>query len=146
MRKRARDFRNAGDPSVAIKPAETRWLLVKNPRFGDVPSEPEYVWVEEDKVPTTFTTLDPRQERDHRAAGGRRASTARRPAAGKISPRQACRTQHGRHDGASRRGARAAKAPAAATAIGRAAARDERQGAGGPTARTASSTSTRRAS
>lgn len=48
---------NAGDPSVAIKPAETRWLLIKNPRFGDVPSEPEYVWVEEDKIPTTFTTL-----------------------------------------------------------------------------------------
>src|ERR687887_894800 len=46
-----------GDPSVAIKSAETRWLLIKNPRFGDVPSEPEYVWVEEDKVPTTITTL-----------------------------------------------------------------------------------------
>src|SRR5262249_61882995 len=48
---------NSGDPSVAIKSAETRWLLVKNPRFGDVPSEPEYIWVEEDKIPTTFTTL-----------------------------------------------------------------------------------------
>jgi hypothetical protein len=48
---------NTGDPSVAIKPAETRWLLIKNPRFGDVPSEPEYVWVEEDKIPITFTTL-----------------------------------------------------------------------------------------
>src|SRR5262252_5225854 len=48
---------NAGDPSVTIKSAETRWLLIKNPRFGDVPSEPEYVWVEEDKIPTTFTTL-----------------------------------------------------------------------------------------
>src|SRR5437870_8414198 len=46
-----------GDPSVTIKPAETRWLLIKNPRFGDVPSEPEYVWVEEDKIPITFTTL-----------------------------------------------------------------------------------------
>src|SRR5438094_6331261 len=46
-----------GDPSVAIKSAETRWLLIKNPRFGDVPSEPEYVWVEEDKIPITFTTL-----------------------------------------------------------------------------------------
>jgi len=43
-----------GDPSVAIRPAETRWVLIKNPRFGDVPSEPEYVWVEEDKIP--FTT------------------------------------------------------------------------------------------
>ncbi len=46
-----------GDPSVAIKSAETRWLLIKNPRFGDVPSEPEYVWVEEDKIPFTFTGL-----------------------------------------------------------------------------------------
>ena len=42
---------------MALKPAETRWLLVKNPRFGDVPSEPEYMWVKEDKVPTTITTL-----------------------------------------------------------------------------------------
>src|SRR5437773_5557544 len=46
-----------GDPSVAIKAAETRWLLIKNPRFGDVPSEPEYIWVEDDKVPTTMGTL-----------------------------------------------------------------------------------------
>jgi len=46
-----------GEPSVALKSAEPRWLLIKNPRFGDVPSEPEYIWVEEDKVPTTFTTL-----------------------------------------------------------------------------------------
>ncbi len=45
------------DPSIALKSAETRWLLVKNPRFGDVPSEPEYVWVEEDKVPVTVRTL-----------------------------------------------------------------------------------------
>ncbi|MGH7356173.1 MAG: hypothetical protein ACRELS_16540, partial [Candidatus Rokuibacteriota bacterium] len=42
------------DPSVTIKSAETRWLLIKNPRFGDVRSEPEYVWVEEDKVPFTI--------------------------------------------------------------------------------------------
>jgi len=48
---------NSGDPSVTIKSAETRWLLIKNPRFGDVPSEPEYVWVEEDKTPTTFGTV-----------------------------------------------------------------------------------------
>jgi hypothetical protein len=46
-----------GDPSVTLRSAEPRWLLVKNPRFGDVPSEPEYIWVEEDKVPTTITTL-----------------------------------------------------------------------------------------
>ncbi len=48
---------NTGDPSVAIKSAETKWLLIKNPRFGDVPSEPEYVWVEEDKTPVTFGTV-----------------------------------------------------------------------------------------
>jgi hypothetical protein len=45
------------DPSVALRPTEPKWLLIKNPRFGDVPSEPEYVWVEEDKVPFTMKTL-----------------------------------------------------------------------------------------
>ena len=45
------------DPSVDIKSAEPKWLLIKNPRFGDVPSEPEYIWVEEDKIPTTMGTL-----------------------------------------------------------------------------------------
>lgn len=44
----------AADPSIALKSAETRWLLVKNPRFGDVASEPEFIWVEEDKVPFSF--------------------------------------------------------------------------------------------
>jgi hypothetical protein len=45
------------EPSVEIKSAETRWLLIQNPRFGDVASEPEYVWVEDTKIPLTFTTL-----------------------------------------------------------------------------------------
>ncbi len=45
------------DPSVTLRPTEPRWLLIKNPRFGDVASEPEYIWVEEDKVPTTLKTL-----------------------------------------------------------------------------------------
>src|SRR5262249_52540937 len=45
------------DPSVEIKAAEPKWLLIKNPRFGDVASEPEYIWVEEDKIPTTMGTL-----------------------------------------------------------------------------------------
>jgi hypothetical protein len=45
------------DPSVDIKAAENKWLLIKNPRFGDVPSEPEYIWVEDDKIPTTMGTL-----------------------------------------------------------------------------------------
>lgn len=46
-----------GDPSIELKPSEPKWLLIKNPRFGDVPSEPEYVWVEEDKVPTTVKSF-----------------------------------------------------------------------------------------
>lgn len=46
-----------GDPSVNLKSAESRWLLVQNPRFGNVASEPEYIWVEDDKVPTTLKTL-----------------------------------------------------------------------------------------
>jgi hypothetical protein len=50
-------FERQNDPSVAIRPSEPKWLLIKNPRFGDVPSEPEYIWVEEDKVPTTLKSL-----------------------------------------------------------------------------------------
>jgi hypothetical protein len=46
-----------GDPTVELKRAESKWLLIKNPRFGDVPSEPEYVWVEEEKMPTTLKSL-----------------------------------------------------------------------------------------
>src|SRR5207249_3353457 len=73
-----------GDPSVTIKAAETRWLLIKNPRFGEVASEPEYVWVEEDKMPITLTTLvrgqgaiiaTPRIVVDLTAADGMRAGT-----------------------------------------------------------------------
>ena len=45
------------DPSVAIRPTEPKWLLIKNPRHGDVASEPEYIWVEEDKVPLTMSSL-----------------------------------------------------------------------------------------
>jgi len=45
------------DPSVTLRATEPKWLLIKNPRFGDVPSEPEYIWVEEDKVPSTLKTL-----------------------------------------------------------------------------------------
>src|SRR5215468_11554544 len=57
MMKKFLGIQDPGDPSVDIKPAEPKWLLIKNPRFGDVPSEPEYVWVEEDKIPTTMGTL-----------------------------------------------------------------------------------------
>jgi hypothetical protein len=45
------------DPSVALRTAEPKWLLIKNPRCCDVASEPEYIWVEEDKVPTTMKSL-----------------------------------------------------------------------------------------
>ena len=48
-------FPSPGDPTITLRSAEPRWLLVKNPRYGDVPSEPEYTWVEEDKVPWTFS-------------------------------------------------------------------------------------------
>jgi hypothetical protein len=79
--------RDPGDPSVVIKSAETRWLLIKNPRFGDVPSEPEYVWVEEDKVPTTITTLL-RGQSAIIAPPEIVAKYGTPPGGGKISPRQ----------------------------------------------------------
>jgi len=44
-------------PVVTPVVAETRWLLIKNPRFGEMLSEPQYVWVEADQVPVTMTTL-----------------------------------------------------------------------------------------
>jgi len=81
-----------GDPSVTIKSAETRWLLIKNPRFGEVPSEPEYVWVEEDKIPVTFTTLV-RGQGAIIAAPEIVAKYGAPPGGGKISPRQRMPTQ-----------------------------------------------------
>jgi hypothetical protein len=79
--------RDPGEPSVIIKSAETRWLLIKNPRFGDVPSEPEYAWVEEDKVPTTMTTLL-RGKSAIIAAPEIVAKYGSPPGGGRISPRQ----------------------------------------------------------
>ncbi|HEX5816348.1 MAG TPA: hypothetical protein VF010_13535 [Methylomirabilota bacterium] len=76
-----------GEPSIVIKSAEPRWLLIKNPRYGDVPSEPEYVWVEEDKVPTTMTTLL-RGQRAIIALPEIVAKYGTPPGGGKISPRQ----------------------------------------------------------
>ena len=81
-----------GDPSVTIKAAETRWLLIKNPRFGEVASEPEFVWVEEDKMPITLTTL----VRGHGAIIATPEIVAKYgapPGGGKISPRQGVPTQ-----------------------------------------------------
>ena len=87
MAKRVLGVADPGEPSVLIKSAETRWLLIKNPRFGDVPSEPEYVWVEEDKVPTTMTTLL-RGKSAIIAPPEIVAKYGTPPGGGKISPRQ----------------------------------------------------------
>jgi len=81
-----------GDPSVTIKAAETRWLLIKNPRFGEVASEPEYAWVEEDKMPITLTTLV-RGQGAIIATPEIVAKYGAPPGGGKISPRQGVPTQ-----------------------------------------------------
>jgi hypothetical protein len=81
------------DPS-GLKSAEARWLLIRNPRFGDVPSEPEYIWVEEDKVPTTLTTLI-RGKRAIIAAPEIVAKYGPPPGGGRISPRQGVPYQTG---------------------------------------------------
>jgi hypothetical protein len=78
---------NPGDPSVNLRSAEPRWLLIKNPRFGDVPSEPEYIWVEEDRVPTTLGTLL-RGTKAILAPPEIVAKYGTPPGGGKISPRQ----------------------------------------------------------
>src|SRR5499427_678672 len=75
------------DPSVEIKAAEPKWLLIKNPRFPDVASEPEYVWVEEDKIPTTMGTLVFGKS-SLIAAPEIVAKYGSPPGGGRISPRQ----------------------------------------------------------
>jgi len=118
MVKKVLGVQDPGDPSVVIKSAETRWLLIKNPRFGDVPSEPEYVWVEEDKVPTTMTTL----LRGQSAIIAKPEVVAKYgvpPGGGKISPRQGTMYQApdaGKTAAASARGGAAATAAPAAPA------------------------------
>jgi hypothetical protein len=77
---------------VTIKSAETKWLLIKNPRFGDVPSEPEYVWVEEDKTPITFGTVM-FGKGSIIASPEIVARYGSPPGGGKISPRQGMPTQ-----------------------------------------------------
>ncbi len=69
------------------KPDEPRWVLIRNPRYGGTMAEPEYVWVEEGKIPGTFTTalfgkhavLAPREEI---------AKHGPPPDGGKVSPLQ----------------------------------------------------------
>jgi hypothetical protein len=75
------------DPTINQRSAETRWLLVQNPRFGDVPSEPEYIWVEEDKVPTTIKTVF-RGSKSIIAGPEIVAKYGPPPGGGKISSRQ----------------------------------------------------------
>jgi hypothetical protein len=102
-----------GEPTINLKSAETRWLLIKNPRFGNVRSEPEYIWVEEDKTPTTITTL----VRGQSAIIAPPEIVARYgppPGGGKISPRQGVPYQTNTADG--RASASAAPATPAATA------------------------------
>jgi hypothetical protein len=77
----------AGEPTINLKSAEAKWLLIKNPRFGDVRSEPEYIWVEEDKMPTTITTLL-RGKSAIIAPPEIVAKYGPPPGGGKISPRQ----------------------------------------------------------
>jgi hypothetical protein len=76
-----------GDPSVTLRSSEPRWLLVKNPRYGDVPSEPEYMWVEEDKVPWTVKRLV-RGQKSMFAPPEIVAQYGPPPGGGKISPKQ----------------------------------------------------------
>jgi hypothetical protein len=112
--KRILGVRDPGEPSVTIKSAETRWLLIKNPRFGDVPSEPEYVWVEEDKVPTTITTLL-RGQSAIIAQPEIVAKYGTPPGGGKISPRQGMLYQTGEPAKAAPAAAGRSSAAAAAT-------------------------------
>jgi hypothetical protein len=98
------------EPSVEIKSAETRWLLIRNPRFGDVPSEPEYAWVEEDKVPTTLKTLI-RGQRSIIAPPEIVAQYGAPPGGGKISARQGMPYQVNSASDATPKAAAAATAP-----------------------------------
>ncbi len=52
-----KDILGVPAPAAARPAAETRWVLVQNPRFGATMAEPEYVWVEEDRIPGGLTTL-----------------------------------------------------------------------------------------
>src|SRR5260370_20651006 len=118
MMKTILGIRDPGEPSVVIKAAETRWLLIKNPRLGEVASEPEYIWVEEDKVPTTITTLL-RGQSAIIAQPEIVAKYGTPPGGGKISPRQGTMYQTAeppKSAAANRGGAALAAAPARATA------------------------------
>ncbi|MFQ5990464.1 MAG: hypothetical protein ACE5K9_11170 [Candidatus Methylomirabilales bacterium] len=44
-------------PPSKTRPDGTRWVLIRNPRFGATMADPEYIWVEEDKVPKTLSSV-----------------------------------------------------------------------------------------
>jgi hypothetical protein len=104
-----------GEPTINLKSAETRWLLIKNPRFGDVRSEPEYIWVEEDKTPTTITTLV-RGQGAIIAPPEIVAKYGPPPGGGKISPRQGVPYQTNTPDARAPVSATTAASPAASRA------------------------------
>jgi hypothetical protein len=106
---------NPGEPTIDLKSAETRWLLIKNPRFGDVRSEPEYTWVEENKLPTTLTTLV-RGKGAIIAAPEIVAKYGPPPGGGKVSPRQGVPYQDPDVTGAASADARASGSAAVAAA------------------------------
>src|SRR5207245_1141651 len=83
-----------------------------NPRFGDVPSEPEYIWVEEDKIPFTFTGLINKNALI--APPEIVAKYGPPPGGGKISPRQGVPTQTSAPSPEPPRAASTAPAPARA--------------------------------
>jgi hypothetical protein len=104
------------EPTIDLKSAEARWLLIKNPRFGDVASEPEYIWVEEDKVPTTLTTLI-RGKSAIIAPPEIVARYGTPPGGGKISPRQGVPYQASPEPSRQSRGATANSRPAVAAPV-----------------------------
>ncbi len=44
-----------GKSAVAAVGTEREWVLIRNPRFGATMAEPEYVWVDREKIPKTLT-------------------------------------------------------------------------------------------
>ena len=104
-----------GEPTINLKSAETRWLLIKNPRFGDVRSEPESIWVEADTTPTTITTLV-RGQGAIIAPPEIVAKYGPPPGGGKISPRQGVPYQTNTPDARAPVNATTAAPPAASRA------------------------------
>ncbi len=82
-----KDITGIPPPNESRPTGETRWVLIQNLRFIAEMAEPEYIWVEEDRIPGTLTT----------AIFGRRAALAPQhlvaqhgppPEGGLISPLQ----------------------------------------------------------